>query len=874
MKNMISRSSKAVIKGLLIAQCVVGVTFAATPDAMAQSMPSRAQIEQLKNLPPAQQRALAKQYGIDLNNLQGQSQGSGRDDFERQETIKPREVERSESEGDRTGGRSDQKRESDKELKFFGYDVFAGEPSTFAPVGNAPVPGSYRIGPGDTILIQLYGKESISHELTVNREGVITIPDLGPLTVTGMSYEELKSFIKDKVSERMIGMQAAVSMGELRSMQVFVLGEAYQPGAYTVSSLTTISQAIIAAGGFSDIGSLRNVQLKRAGETIVTFDVYDLLISGDGSKDRILQPGDAVFIPPRGGSVKVGGEVLRPAIYELKQGESLADALELAGGELPSAYLKAIQLYRVKDSQRVLQTVDATTTNAQQLIVTQGDEIRVPRISEVIDNSVTITGAVTRPGSYEWYPGLSIRDFITSVTQDLMPDTDLNYGLVVRDNADTREISVLQFNPGLAIDGVAEHNLTLRPRDEVLFFSRFQYSDNRTKAGFPQREDYDEVLERLTEQAAEEKSREPKEPIQVPTEFSRIELLERVIAKLEAQGGSNTKAQYIRVSGEVRYPGEYPLAVDANVKDMVAAAGGLKESAFLSRAEITRTVIENGEAQTEYLPFNLESVLAGDQTINVLARDQLNVFKIPEWSDTVDVEIGGEVRFPGTYAVRRGDTLQDVIKRAGGFTKNAFIEGAVFTREEIKTIERERIRSLTERLRQEIASQMLVGDANNIDYSQLTQLLTDLQDTDAVGRLIVDIPAVVAGQADYDIELMDGDRLLVPSRRNMVSIVGEVQMPSTYRYESGLGLSQYISRSGGIKKRADDEGIYVIRANGLIETVKSHDNWFRNSSLVMQPGDTIVVPLDTSYKDNLELWVSGTQIIYQMAVAVAALNSI
>ncbi|WP_241970306.1 SLBB domain-containing protein [Idiomarina seosinensis] len=855
MRNMVNRGIKAVVKGLLITQCIVGVSLAATPNAMAQSMPSQAQIEQLKNLPPAQQRALARQYGIDLDSLTSSSSSSSSDDFQREDTVKPRTVERNQSEGERTGGRSDQQRESEEQLKFFGYDIFAGEPSTFAPIGNAPVPGSYRIGPGDTILIQLYGKESINHQLTVNREGVITVPDLGPLTVTGMSYEELKSFIKDKVSKRMIGMQAAVSMGELRSMQVFVLGEAYQPGAYTVSSLTTISQALIAAGGFSNIGSLRNVQLKRSGETIVTFDVYDLLIDGDGSKDRILQPGDAVFIPPRGGSVKVNGEVLRPAIYELKQGETLEDAIELAGGELPSAYLKAIQLYRVKDSQRVLQTVDATTDEALQLAVKQGDEIRVPRISEVIDNSVKITGAVTRSGSYEWYPGLSISDFVTSVTQDLMPDTDLNYGLLIRDDADTREISVLQFNPGLAIDGDEEHNLTLQPRDEVLFFSRFEREQNRINAGFSKSVSGDVDAE-------------------TTARFSRSRLLDSVIARLSAQGSVDNQAQYIRVSGEVRYPGEYPLVVNANVKDMIAAAGGLKESAFLARAEVTRTTIENGEAQTEYLPFNLESVLSGNETIDVQARDRLNVFRIPEWSDTVDVEIGGEVRFPGTYAVRRGDTLQDLIKRAGGFTKNAFIEGSVFTREEIKSIERERISSLTERLRQEIASQTLTGDGNNINYEQLTQLLNDLQDTQAVGRLIIDIPSVIAGRSDYDVELMDGDRLMVPSRRNMVSIVGEVQMPSTYRYEEGVELSQYLSRSGGVKKRADDEGIYVIRANGLIETVESHDSWFRNSTLVMQPGDTIVVPLDTSYKDSLDLWVSGTQIVYQMAVALAALNNI
>ncbi|MCC5855528.1 MAG: SLBB domain-containing protein [Idiomarina sp.] len=831
--------------------------------AQAQQL-SQEQIEQFRRLPRAQQEALARQYGFDLSLLERQATtergAEGEEELVRRRGAAQQDEER--RDGERTDTRHDRDREAERlterEVKPFGYNLFAGEPSTFAQMNNVPVPGNYRIGAGDSILVQLYGQESISHSLTVDREGRISIPRLGPLTVAGLTYDEMKDLIAHQVRTRMIGMNVAVSMGELRSMQIFVLGEAHQPGAYTVSSLTTISQALFASGGLTDIASLRNVQLRRAGETIVTFDLYDLLLRGDASNDRILQPGDAVFIPSRGDMVKISGEVVRPAIYELKGGERLDEVIALAGGLLPSGFPAALQVHRAKDGQRRLQTVDATAAAGRSLVMQGGDEVRVPRISEVIDNSIAIRGAVTRSGYYEYRTGLRISSFVRSVTQDLLPDADLSYGVILRENPTTRRLSVVQFDVASAIRGDRTHDHTLQERDQILFFSRFQYEKERARAGFGS--NAERVLEINPEMLADN---------------SREKLLESVIARLESQGSTDANARTVRITGEVRYPGTYPLATNASVAGLVAAAGGLRESAYLARAEITRTVIDEGMAETDYIPFNLYDVIMGNANVDIIARDRLNIFRIPEWQDTVDVTLEGEVRFPGTYAVRRGETILDVVERAGGLTSYAFTKGAVFTREEIKEQEAERLEALVRTLRQDIAAISLTDSSRVANYEQLNLLLNDLLGAEPVGRMVVDLASILEGNRGRDIELRDGDRLIVPSMRSTISIIGEVNVPTTYRYDDSLSIRDYIERSGGTKQRADTKRMFVVRANGEVESYSQRRGWFSSASRVeLRPGDTIVVPLDTTYRDTTQVWATSTQIIYQLAVAAAAISRI
>ena len=236
-----------------------------------------------------------------------------------------------------------------KALKPFGYDLFAGSPNTFAPVTNVPVSPNYLLGPGDMLEVMFYGKTNSSFGLEINRDGTVNFPDLGPVGLAGLTFQEAKDMLQTRINAQMIGVQASISMGELRSMQIFVLGEAYKPGAYTVSSLSTITHALVVSGGVSDIASLRNIQLKRAGMTIANLDLYDLLMRGDTAHDIRLQPADVIFIPTVGELVSVDGQVLRPAIYELKGGESVSDLIALSGGLGPKAYASNASIERIQD---------------------------------------------------------------------------------------------------------------------------------------------------------------------------------------------------------------------------------------------------------------------------------------------------------------------------------------------------------------------------------------------------------------------------------------------------------------------------------------------------------------------------------------------
>jgi len=252
------------------------------------------------------------------------------------------------------------------------------------------------------------------------------------------------------------------------------------------------------------------------------------------------------------------------------------------------------------------------------------------------------------------------------------------------------------------------------------------------------------------------------------------------------------------------------------------------------------------------------------------------VLSIPEWQSTYEVTLRGEVRFPGTYAIKRGETLTQLIERAGGFTEHAFIKGAVFTREELRKQEQERKKILAQELQREVAGNMLTGTGDSrVSYDEMRTLLADLLSAEPVGRLIMDLPKLLSANGANDVQLKDGDTLHVPSRNDSVSIMGEVQMATSYRFDPDVSVEEYIDRSGGTKEKADEDRIYIVKANGAIERYEGGSSWFSFSeSSQLGPGDAIIVPMDTTYTENLELWSQVTSILYNTAVAVAAINSI
>jgi protein involved in polysaccharide export with SLBB domain len=358
--------------------------------------------------------------------------------------------------------------------------------------------------------------------------------------------------------------------------------------------------------------------------------------------------------------------------------------------------------------------------------------------------------------------------------------------------------------------------------------------------------------------------------------FSRTMLLGPLYSRMQYQVQRLSEYPLVLVSGEVRFPGLYPHTENATVESLIAAAGGLKESAFLERAEITRTEQKNGQLVSDYFSINLAEALAGKQ-VPLRGRDSLHVLTIPEWNTTVRVSLEGEVRFPGTYTVRRGETLSALVQRAGGLSEYAFVNAAVFTRAELQKLERERMLQLAQDLRREMSSSMITGSGNTstVSYNELNQLLSDLTSVTPVGRLVINLPDILSGSIDADVQLKDGDRLLVPSQRNTVNVIGEVQLASAHIYDGSLSVQDYLRRAGGLRKKADDDRIFIVKANGAVEMV-ANSSWFGvgNSHQRLEPGDTVVVPLDTEYKDNISLWRDATQILYQTGVALAAVATL
>jgi polysaccharide biosynthesis/export protein len=723
-------------------------------------------------------------------------------------------------------------------LKPFGYDLFQDSNATFAPVGDVPVPSDYVVGPGDQLNVQLFGSQNRNLRLAVGRDGRISFPELGPISVAGQTFERVANDIESRVARQMIGVRASVGMGNTRSIRVFVMGEANRPGSYTISGLSTVTSALYASGGVKPIGSLRDIQLKRQGAVIRRMDLYDLLLRGDTSDDAKLLPGDVIFIPPVTATVAVDGEVQRPAIYEIKGETSVADIVKLAGGTTSEADTSRAALVRVNDRRaRVVVDVALDGANGATEQVRNGDTLRVLRLRPTLDEGVTIEGHVFRPAQAAWREGLRLTDLLNSV-DELKPNADLNYVLIRRESAPDRRVSAISADLATALrDPSSAENIPLMPRDRIIVFD---------------------------------------------LESGRRDVLDPMLEEIRRQARIDQPGEVVRIDGRVKARGDYPLEPRMRISDLLRAGGGLQDAAYGAKAELTRYRVSGDVRQTQLLDVDLAAVLKGDLSADLVLQpfDFLNVKEVPEWGDQEQVSLLGEVRFPGTYPIQRGETLRSVLARAGGLSTLAFPEGAVLTRVELQTREQEQIDRLAERLQGDLAAAALsAAAANQAAAGQaLTvgqSLLNQLKGTKAVGRLVIDLNSVLTTRvgSSEDVVLRDGDRLVIPKQKQEVTVIGEVQNTTSHFYREKLSRDDYIGLSGGTTRKADDGRIYIVRADGSVIS-SENSGWFRRSGQVaMRPGDTIVVPLDTERMPALPLWQAVTSIVYNLAIAAAAVNS-
>jgi polysaccharide export outer membrane protein len=849
---------------------------------------SPAQLAQFKQLPAAQQQALAAQYGVDLNSISGGSADST--PVVAAPTIQPREV--NSSQISQRAGSDNQK------LQPFGYNIFAGQPTSLAPVSDIPVPDDYIVGPGDEIKVQLFGKENSSLAMLIGREGAINFPKLGPINIAGLTFQEVKSDLQNRIAKQYIGVESSITFGTLRTMQIFVMGDAFKPGAYNVNALTTVTQALLIAGGIDTVGSLRNIQVKRGKEVIQNIDLYNMLLSGDTSQDIRLTAGDTLFVAPKGKEVSVSGLVKRPAIYELAGVTSVRKALDIAGG-VKSGAMQEVVLQRQTEAGNHIFNLNISHGKDANFSVKDGDKIIVQASNVENQTSIALKGAVVHEGMYSYQPGMRISQIIKSKERDLKLMADLNYSLLVREINSKHDVETYQFSMANILNAPGGmDDLVLQPRDQLLIFN----ADARDIL----KRDKNKLNERTTDQlinrenpvlATQDKITTDKQTGAVVTgeekqnrdqltlentadstatelvvDNSRDSLLAPIIEQLKTQASLGQPVQLTEIRGEIKYPGIYPITRRMSISDLIKAAGGLQEPAY--QIELSRVDENANHININHQRINLTEANSNN-SLHIISKDSINVLPHPDWREEATVQIFGEVKFPGIYTVKRGESLSQLINRVGGLSQYANPKGSVFAREALRKLENERLIFLRNQLKQEISTIALRRQSSNVAYTvpptEAMTLVNQLENTQAVGRLSINMPAILDGDKQADILLENGDKLYVPSLQNIVAITGQVQYPSSQSFDGSFSVKDYIERAGGAKKQADEDRIYVIKADGSV-MLPNGSYWFSRKSRVLEPGDTIVVPLDTDYIDNLSSWSTATQMLYQLGVAWKAVQ--
>ena len=839
------------------------------------------------------------------------------------------------------------KNKKKKVLQQFGYGLFAGSPSTFAPATHIPVPVDYVVGPADTLIVSLYGKENSTNEITVDRDGMLDFPSFGPVSASGLKFDELKNKIQQLVAEKMIGVQVSVSMGALRSIQVFVLGEAYKPGAYTVSSLSTMTNALFVTGGVTKVGSLRSIQLKRKGELVSTLDLYDLLLKGDTSQDVRVQPGDVLFIPPIGETVGVSGEVRRPAIYELKTEETADELITLAGGFLPTAYPKASRIDRINEKgDRTFVDANLAERKGRDTLLRNGDVLQVYSVLDKVEDAVLVTGHVNRTGGFSWKPGLRVSDVIPSVA-DLQPNPDLNFALIQREVGAKRLVQVLRVDLASALSGKkGAADLGLKPRDELIvlgldenraetlkkivatiksqaaigeyakvvrvkgnvrFPGKYPLVENMTvrdlialAAGLKPETDLNYAVLAYRKGASgavdiqnirlglggdlNRALKADDELVIFHQNKERHTLLKEVMSQLTRQTTKQIDQKIVRISGRVRFPGVYPAMNQLKVSDLIKMAGGLKDDAFSLEAEVTRPKVVYNQAKKEeeymvdHFPVNLVQLDQADVVLR--PRDELVVKRIPHWKTETKVEIKGEVLFPGVYPVRNGEKLSEVVKRAGGLTQFADVKAAVFLRKSLAEREEEMLKTFRARLKTDVArleaKSAAISGADQVAKAQAAGagLLEKMDTVKSSGRLVISLDDILKHhQSVEDIVLKNGDQLVVPAVQQEISILGEVNHPTSYMYAKKHSGFDYVKMGGGITRLGDKKRSYILRRDGSVAPLAKRFLFFKYSARI-EPGDTIIVPVDADIISPLTYWTSISQVLFQLATTAAALKTV
>jgi protein involved in polysaccharide export with SLBB domain len=705
-------------------------------------------------------------------------------------------------------------------LPIYGASLFHNVPSTFSPSDLVPVGSGYVIGPEDELRVRIWGQISYSGNLRVDRSGDIYLPQTGPVHVAGLEFSALDQHLRSAVARMYRNFDLSVDIGRIRSMQIYVTGQARRPGVYTVSSLSSLVDSLFASGGPSPQGSLRHIQLKRDGKTIADFDLYALLMQGDKSKDIRLLPEDVLYIPAAGSQAAITGSIRNPGIYETHDGDTIGDLIEAAGGTTALSSSARISLDREGKDQHRQAMEFPLDAGGQAAPLADGDILRVYPIVPAYRQTVTLRGNVANPGRFSLHPGMHL--------SDLIPDRD---SLVSRDYWWKRShlgLPVPEFEP--AISAPQE---TLTPA--------------------------------LTPSGRQESN----------------------AVQAEAENGGRTGSAG-SVTSQLTQP------------SMAGDAGQPKRNDVrLSAPEINwdYAVIERLDAETlktSLIPFDLGRLVLdhdASQNIALEAGDTITIFsqadiRAPLDKQTKYVDLEGEFVHAGIYSTEPGETLRDLVRRAGGFTVRAYLYGSEFTRESTRVLQQQRLneyaRSMSmevERGAQAMAANSVssAGNTSDVSASRVAgeELISRLNQIRATGRIVLEFNPSRSGIDDVpEISLENGDRFLVPPAPSTVNVVGAVNDQNSFLYQRGGSTARYLRLAGGTNRNADWRRAFVIRADGSVVGRTSINGYWGNGfeQLRLHPGDTIVVPEKTLRPTALRQLIDWSQIFSQLALGAAAIN--
>jgi polysaccharide export outer membrane protein len=772
----------------------------------------------------------------------------------------------------------------------FGVDVFEnGSRNPQLIPMDLPAGPEYVVGPGDGLAIDLWGGVSQRFYRLVDREGRVSLPEIGPVLVSGKSLADVQRNLQQILRTQFRDVSADVSLARLRTIRVYEVGDVANPGAYDISSLSTPLNALFAAGGPTPRGSLRIVKHYRGNQLVQVVDLYDLLLHGVRTNIQRLENGDSVLVPPIGPQVTVEGMVRRPAIYELRDEKNLASILELAGGLLPTATLRHIEVQRIltheKQTMLSLDIPEAVndsevTTKLESFEVRDGDRIRIYPIAPYNQDVVYLEGHAIRPGRYSYRDNMRVTDVIASY-KDLLPEPATQYAEIIRLNAPDFHPTIESFALADAL-AIPEQAPLLRPLDTIRVFSRFDFEnppmvsvwgDVRTPGSYRtsgqiRLTDAVHLAGGLAPDAQTEDAQVfrylPDGKFKIfsvslsqalagdPTENILLQPRDRLLIHRNPDA---VEPATVYVQGEVGKPGRYPLTTNLTAADLIRVGGGLKPSADTQTADLTLYRWQNGaKLEGQHVALAIPAALAGDPEANVSLHngDILTIRQLPGWNDLgASIVVKGEVKHPGTYGIRPGERLSSVLERAGGFQTDAYPYGAVMQRVQVRELEAKaqdqmilRVKDLRTNLELMPETDPKQKQAKEMALQQYQTTLVQLSSTPPLGRVAIRISPNTAHwkNTSSDVEVRAGDTLVVPKRPSYVMVTGQVFNSTAVSYRPGKSAKWYLSQSGGPTQLANKKAIFVIRADGSV--IGSRDSVWSGNSLgaVLQPGDTVVVP--------------------------------